>query len=218
MDTHAKKSVKVLVVGNPANTNCFIAAKYAPSLPAENFSCLTRLDHNRAKGQVALKLNITSDHVKNVIIWGNHSSTQFPDLRHAKVTLNNNETKSAYEAINDDNWIKNEFIPIVQKRGAAILAARKLSSAMSAAKAICDHVRSWWFGTASDDWVSMGVVSDGSYGIEKGLVYSFPVHCDKNKKWSIVQGLHIDDWSRSLMDKTAQELIEEKNDALETTK
>jgi len=107
---------------------------------------------------------------------------------------------------------------IVQKRGAAILAARKLSSAMSAAKAICDHMRSWWFGTTSDDWVSMGVVSDGSYGIEKGLVYSFPVHCDKNKKWSIVQGLAIDDWARGLMDKTAQELIEEKNDALETTK
>ena len=106
----------------------------------------------------------------------------------------------------------------VQKRGAAILAARKLSSAMSAAKAICDHIRNWWFGTNSDDWVSMGVVSDGSYGIEKGLVYSFPVHCDKNKKWSIVQGLAIDDWARSLMDKTAQELIEEKNDALETTK
>ena len=106
----------------------------------------------------------------------------------------------------------------VQKRGAAILAARKLSSAMSAAKAICDHMRNWWFGTTSDDWVSMGVVSDGSYGIEKGLVYSFPVHCDKNKKWSIVQGLAIDDWARGLMDKTAQELIEEKNYALETTK
>lgn len=218
LDQHAKKSVKVLVVGNPANTNCFIASKFAPSLPQENFSCLTRLDHNRAKGQVALKLNITADYVKQVIIWGNHSSTQFPDLRHAKVILNNKDTKSAYDAIKDDDWIKNEFIPIVQKRGAAILAARKLSSAMSAAKAICDHVRDWWFGTPTDDWVSMGVVSDGSYGIEKGLVYSFPVHCDKNKKWSIVQGLSIDDWSRSLMDKTAQELIEEKNDALETVK
>ena len=112
LDTYAKKTVKVLVVGNPANTNCFIASKYAPSLPQENFSCLTRLDHNRAKGQVALKLNITSDHVKNVTIWGNHSSTQFPDLRHAKVTLNSGETKNAYDAIKDDNWIKNEFIPI----------------------------------------------------------------------------------------------------------
>lgn len=218
LDQYAKKTVKVVVVGNPANTNCYVASKYAPSIPAENFSCLTRLDHNRAKAQVALKLNLTTDHVKNVIIWGNHSSTQFPDLRHASVKLNNGETKKAYDAIQNDNWIKNEFIPVVQKRGAAILAARKLSSAMSAAKAICDHMRNWWFGTQSDDWVSMGVVSDGSYGIEKGLVYSFPVHIDKNKNWKIVQGLPLDDWSRGLMDKTAEELIQEKNDALETCK
>jgi malate dehydrogenase len=220
LDTYAKKSVKVLVVGNPANTNCLIASKNAPSLPKENFSCLTRLDHNRAKGQIALKLNITSDNVKNVTIWGNHSSTQFPDVRHAQVVLEaaSGETKSALVAIQDDNWIKNEFIPLVQTRGAAILAARKLSSAMSAAKAICDHVRSWWFGTAQDDWVSMGVVSDGSYGIEQGLVYSFPVHIDANRKWSIVQGLEIDDWARGLMDKTANELIQERDDALESTK
>lgn len=218
LDQYAKKTVKVVVVGNPANTNCYVASKYAPSIPAENFSCLTRLDHNRAKAQVALKLNLTTDQVKNVIIWGNHSSTQFPDLRHASVKLNNGETKKAYDAIQNDNWIKNEFIPVVQKRGAAILAARKLSSAMSAAKAICDHMRNWWFGTQSDDWVSMGVVSDGSYGIEKGLVYSFPVHIDKNKNWKIVQGLPLDDWSRGLMDKTAEELIQEKNDALETCK
>jgi malate dehydrogenase len=218
LDQYAKKTVKVVVVGNPANTNCYVASKYAPSIPAENFSCLTRLDHNRAKAQVALKLNLTTDQVKNVIIWGNHSSTQFPDLRHASVKLNNGETHKAYDAIQNDNWIKNEFIPVVQKRGAAILAARKLSSAMSAAKAICDHMRNWWFGTQSDDWVSMGVVSDGSYGIEKGLVYSFPVHIDKNKNWKIVQGLPLDDWSRGLMDKTAEELIQEKNDALETCK
>lgn len=217
LDQYAKKTVKIVVVGNPANTNCLIASKYAPSIPAENFSCLTRLDHNRARGQVALKLNVTSDNVRNVIIWGNHSSTQFPDLRHAQVTLNNGEVKNAYEALNDENWIKNEFIPIVQKRGAAILAARKLSSAMSAAKAICDHLRDWWFGTSNDDWISMGVISDGSYGIEKNLVYSFPVRIDKNRNWSIVQGLSVDDWSRDLMNKTAQELIEERNDALETT-
>ena len=139
-------------------------------------------------------------------------------MRHASVQLNNGETKKAYDAIQNDNWIKNDFIPVVQKRGAAILAARKLSSAMSAAKAICDHMRNWWFGTQSDDWVSMGVVSDGSYGIEKGLVYSFPIHIDKNKNWKIVQGLPLDDWSRGLMDKTAEELIQEKNDALETCK
>lgn len=216
LDQYAKKTVRVIVVGNPANTNCLIASKYAPSIPAENFSCLTRLDHNRAKGQIALKLGVTADNVRNVIIWGNHSSTQFPDVQHANVVLNNGTTRSVLEAINDNNWIKNEFIPIVQKRGAAIIAARKLSSAMSAAKAICDHVRNLWFGANADNWVSMGVVSDGSYGIEKGLVYSFPVTI-QNKKWSIVQGLNIDDWARGLMDKTANELIEERNDALEAT-
>lgn len=216
LDTYAKKTVRVVVVGNPANTNCLVASKFAPSIPSENFSCLTRLDHNRAKGQVALKLNLTSDNVKNVIIWGNHSSTQFPDLRHATVRLNDGTNKNAFDAIQDDHWIKNEFIPVVQKRGAAILAARKLSSAMSAAKAICDHVRDWWFGTSGDEWVSMGIISDGSYGIEKGLVYSFPVRIDKNRAISIVQGLPVNDWARGLMDATAQELIEERNDALET--
>jgi len=216
LDKYAKKTVKILVVGNPANTNCFIASHFAPSIPPENFSCLTRLDHNRAKAQVALKLGLSVDNVHNVTIWGNHSSTQFPDLIHAKVTTKDGQSKSAYDAIKDEHWIKNEFIPVVQKRGAAIIAARKLSSAMSAAKAICDHVRDWWFGTPDHDWTSMGVVSDGSYGIEKGLVYSFPVRC-KDKKWSIIQGLEINEWARSLMDITAKELIEEKNDALETT-
>jgi len=214
LETHAKKTVKILVVGNPANTNCLVASKYAPSIPAENFSCLTRLDHNRAKGQVALKTGVTAANVRKVTIWGNHSSTQFPDLRHAEVTLASGETKAAYDAIQDENWIKNTFIPVVQKRGAAIIAARKLSSAMSAAKAICDHLRDWWFGTPENDWISMGVVSDGSYGIEKGLVYSFPVKCS-NKSWSIVQGLEINDWARDLMNKTAQELTEEKGEALE---
>lgn len=217
LDQYAKKSVKVIVVGNPANTNCFIASKYAPTIQPENFSCLTRLDHNRAQSQVALKVNVTADKVKNVIIWGNHSSTQFPDLTHARVHLNTGEVKSAYDAIKDDDWIKNKFIPVVQKRGAAILAARKLSSAMSAAKAIGDHIRTIWFGTADDEWVSMGVVSDGSYGIEKGLVYSYPVRIDKNRKWSIIQDLSVNDWARHLMDATAKELIEEKNDALEAT-
>jgi len=217
LNEFAKKHVKVLVVGNPANTNCFVASKYAPTIPAGNFTCLTRLDHNRAQSQVALKLNLTADKVKNVIIWGNHSSTQFPDLRHSHVHLNSGEVKNAYEALNDDNWIKHHFIPTVQKRGAAIIAARKLSSAMSAAKAICDHLRNVWFGTEGDEWVSMGVVSDGSYGIEKGLVYSYPVRIDNHRHWHIVQGLEINDWARDLMDKTANELIEEKNDALEAT-
>lgn len=217
LDKHAKKTVRVVVVGNPANTNCLVLAKNAPSIPSENFSCLTRLDHNRAKAQVALKLGITSDKVRNTIIWGNHSSTQFPDLAHAQATLKDGSNKDVYEAINDENWIKNEFIPCVQKRGAAIIAARKLSSAMSAAKAICDHMRDWWNGTSGEEWVSMGVISDGSYGIEKGLVYSYPVRI-ANKKWTIVQGLSINDWARTLMEKTAQELIEERNDAFEATK
>jgi len=195
-----------------------IASKYAPSIPTVNFSCLTRLDHNRAKTQVALKLGVTADSVKNVIIWGNHSSTQFPDIRHATVKLNDGSVVNAYEAIKDENWIKNEFIPCVQKRGAAILAARKLSSAMSAAKATCDHLRSLWFGTSSDDWVSMGVISDGSYGVEKDVIYSFPLHIDQNRNWTIVQGLEINDWARGLMDKTGKELAEERNDALDATK
>jgi malate dehydrogenase len=217
LDKYAKKSVKVLVVGNPANTNCLVLAKYAPSIPRENFSCLTRLDHNRAQAQVALKCGVPADAVKNVIIWGNHSNTQFPDVTHAKVTLDSGKTVAATEALNDDHWIKNEFIPCVQKRGAAIIAARKLSSAMSAAKAICDHMRDWWFGTQEGEWVSMGVISDGSaYGIEKDVVYSFPCKVDKSGKWSVVQGLSINDWARDLMDKTLKELVEERNDAMAT--
>lgn len=218
LDKYAKKSCKVLVVGNPANTNCLIASKYAPSIPKENFTCLTRLDHNRAKAQVALKMNITSDKVKNVTIWGNHSSTQFPDISHGSVTLNDGKTVAIETAVNDDNWVKNEFIPCVQKRGAAVIAARKLSSAMSAAKAICDHLRSWWCGTSEDDWISMGVVSDGSYGIAEGLVFSFPIHIDGNKSWKIVKDLDINDWARGLIEKTQNELIQERDDALETTK
>jgi len=217
LDQYAKKSVKVLIVGNPANTNCFIASKYAPSISPANFSCLTRLDHNRAKAQVALKLHVPADAVSNVIIWGNHSSTQYPDVSHAIVKLTSGEVVPARDALKDDHWVKHDFIKCVQSRGAAIIAARKLSSAMSAAKAICDHLRDWWNGTANGEWTSMGVVSDGSYGIEKGLVYSFPVTIDAKKNWSIVQGLTIDDWSRDLMDKTAKELTEERDDALATT-
>lgn len=218
LDKYAKKTCKILVVGNPANTNCLVASKYAPSIPKENFSALTRLDHNRAKAQVALKLGVSSDNVRNCTIWGNHSSTQFPDLREAKVTMNDGSVVNALEKINDDNWMKNEFIPCVQKRGAAVIAARKLSSAMSAAKAICDHLRSWFQGTPEDDWVSMAVHSDGSYGIDSDLVFSFPVRIDRNKNWTIVKDLSINDWARGLLDKTEKELQEERNDAMETTK
>ena len=218
LDTYAKKTVKVVVVGNPANTNCLIASKNAPTIPKENFTCLTRLDHNRAKAQVALRLNITARNVKNVIIWGNHSNTQFPDISHATVTLNSGESQNAAQAINDDHWVKNEMIPCVQKRGAAIIAARKLSSAMSAAKAICDHLRDWWFGTEEGEWVSMGVISDGNaYGVQGDLIYSFPVRIDKNRQWTIVDGLTANDWAKDLMAKTEKELADERNDALEAT-
>jgi len=215
MDKFAKKTVKVLVVGNPANTNCLILAHYAPSIPRENFTCLTRLDHNRATAQIALKLKVSPSAVKNVIIWGNHSSTQFPDARSATVTVNG-KAKPVYEAVKDDNWLKNDFVSTVQKRGAAVIAARKLSSAMSAAKAICDHMRDWWTGTKDGEWVSMGLISDGSYKIEKDLVFSYPVQI-KNGKISIVQDLKVDDWSREMLDKTEKELAEEKIDAVKAT-
>uniref|UniRef100_A0A8C8WA08 Malate dehydrogenase 1 n=3 Tax=Felidae TaxID=9681 RepID=A0A8C8WA08_PANLE len=204
----------VIVVGNPANTNCLTACKSAPSIPKENFSCLTRLDHNRAKAQIALKLGVTSDDVKNVIIWGNHSSTQYPDVSHAKVKLHGKEV-GVYDALKDDSWLKGEFITTVQQRGAAVIKARKLSSAMSAAKAICDHVRDIWFGTPEGEFVSMGIISDGNpYGIPDDLLYSFPVTI-KNKTWKVVEGLTINDFSREKMDLTAKELAEEKETAFE---
>jgi malate dehydrogenase len=218
LDAHAKKSCKVLVVGNPANTNCFICRKYAPSIPSENFSCLTRLDQNRAISQVVnrcndKKMNIKSNAISNVIIWGNHSSTQFPDVRHAKVKSSSGQVSVA-DAVQDDNWLKNEFVSTVQKRGAAVIAARKLSSAMSAAKAICDHLKDWHFGTQPGEFTSMGVVSDGSYGIDQGLVYSFPMNI-QNGQAKIVPGLEIDDFSRDKMDATQKELMEERDAALE---
>ncbi|KAF7249306.1 Malate dehydrogenase, cytoplasmic [Varanus komodoensis] len=214
LDKYAKKTVKVLVVGNPANTNCLIASKSAPSIPKENFSCLTRLDHNRAKAQIALKLGVTAKDVKNCIIWGNHSSTQYPDVNHAKAKLQGKDI-GVYEAVKNDNWLKSDFITTVQQRGAAVIKARKLSSAMSAAKAICDHMRDIWFGTPEGEFVSMGVISDGnSYGIPEDLIYSFPVVI-KDKTWKLVEGLPINDFSREKMDLTAKELTEEKQTAVE---
>ncbi|XP_048357681.1 malate dehydrogenase, cytoplasmic [Sphaerodactylus townsendi] len=214
LDKYAKKTVKVIVVGNPANTNCLTASKSAPSIPKENFSCLTRLDHNRAKSQIALKVGVRADDVKNCIIWGNHSSTQYPDVSHAKVKVQGNEI-GVYKAVKDDNWLKGDFIATVQQRGAAVIKARKLSSAMSAAKAICDHVRDIWFGTPEGEFVSMGVISDGnSYGIPEDLIYSFPVVI-KNRSWKFVEGLPINDFSREKMDLTTKELMEEKETAVE---
>uniref|UniRef100_A0A915E4W4 Malate dehydrogenase n=1 Tax=Ditylenchus dipsaci TaxID=166011 RepID=A0A915E4W4_9BILA len=215
----AKPDVKVLVVGNPANTNAFIAAKYAADkIPAKNFSAMTRLDHNRATAQIALKAGVGIANVKNVIIWGNHSSTQFPDVRHAKVVKDGKEV-DAYSAVNDNAWLQGPFIACVQKRGAVIIEKRKLSSAMSASKAACDHIKNWYAGTPAGEWVSMAVPSDGSYGIEKGLVFSFPVTIDATtKEWKIVQGLELDDFAKEKIAATTKELTEERDDALEACK
>ncbi|XP_032882204.1 malate dehydrogenase, cytoplasmic [Amblyraja radiata] len=214
LDKFAKKTVKVLVVGNPANTNCLIALKSAPSIPKENFFCLTRLDHNRARAQIAVRLSIPSNDVKNVIIWGNHSSTQYPDVNHATVKCDGKEM-SVSAAIKDDNWLKNDFIKTIQQRGAAVIKARKLSSAMSAAKAISDHMKDIWFGTPEGEWVSMGVISDGNaYNIPNDLIYSFPVKI-KNKTWKIVDCLLINDFSCERMKTTATELVEERDTATE---
>ncbi|XP_023526849.1 malate dehydrogenase-like [Cucurbita pepo subsp. pepo] len=208
LEKHAAPDCKVLVVANPANTNALILKEFAPSIPEKNITCLTRLDHNRALGQISERLKVQVSDVSNVIIWGNHSSTQYPDVNHAKVTTSSGE-KPVRELVADDQWLNTEFISTVQQRGAAIIKARKLSSALSAASAACDHINNWVLGTRKGTWVSMGVYSDGSYGIERGLIYSFPVTCEKGE-WSIVQGLKIDEFSRAKMDATAKELIEEK--------
>jgi len=200
MEEHAKKTCKSLVVGNPANTNCLILAEYAPSIPKENFHALTRLDHNRAKGQLALKAGVAPSAVSNVFIWGNHSSTQYPDTTHATVG-----GVPAADKL-DAAWLQGDFVGQIQKRGAAVIAARKLSSAASAAKAIADHVHDWVQGTS--EAVSMAVPSDGSYGIAPGVVYSFPVTCSGGA-YTIVQGLEISEFSRGMMDATDKELRDE---------
>ncbi len=199
----AARDVKVLVVGNPANTNAYIAMKSAPDLPRESFSAMVRLDQNRAMSQVAKKLGCPVTDVKKLTIWGNHSATQYPDVFHAEVN-----GKSVASLVNDQAWIENEFIPKVQQRGKAIIEARGASSAASAASAAIDHIRDWVLGTPEGDWVSMAVPSDGSYGIPEGIMYGFPTTC-ANGKWSIVQGLEIDAFSRARMDATLKELQEE---------
>lgn len=214
LENYAKKTVKVLVVGNPANTNAFICKKYAPSVPSANFTCLTRLDQNRAQAQIANMVHVSADAVKNIIIWGNHSNTQFPDAAHATVTVGGS-TVPAYEAVKDDQWLKTDFVKTVQTRGAEVIKARKLSSAMSAAKAICDHLHDWWFGTRPNEWVSMGVESDGSYGVDKGLIFSFPVQIKAGGAYTIVQGLKNDDFAQGKLNDTLKELNEERSVAEE---
>ncbi|UJP05867.1 MAG: malate dehydrogenase [Nitrosomonas sp.] len=205
LNAAAKRDVKVLVIGNPANTNALIAMKNAPDLSPANFSAMLRLDHNRALSQVALKLHVSVADIKRMIVWGNHSNTQFPDLSHA--TVRNEEVTSL---ITDAGWVENHFIPTVQKRGMTIIEARRgKSSAASAANAIINHMQDWIFGTREDDWVSMGVVSDGSYGIPNGVIYSYPVIC-RDGQYQIVAGLEITESGKIRIQKSYQELLSEQ--------
>lgn len=201
----AADDVRVLVVGNPANTNCLIAMSNAPDVPRERFTAMMRLDHNRAISQLAAKLGIPVSEVSRMTSWGNHSTTQYPDLKHARAG-----DRNAWDAVDDEAWVADEFIPKVAKRGAAIIEARGASSAASAANAAIDHVRDWVLGTPADDWVSMAVRSDGSYEIPEGLISGFPCTC-ANGEWSIVEGLEIDDFSREQILASAAELEEERD-------
>ncbi|MFT3887397.1 MAG: malate dehydrogenase [Arachnia sp.] len=200
----AADDIKVLVTGNPANTNALIAMKNAPDIPAERFNALTRLDHNRAKSQVAAKLGVSVSEVSHMTIWGNHSATQYPDLFNALVG-----GKNAAELVNDEAWIEQTFIPTVAKRGAAIIEARGLSSAASAANATVEHMRDWVLGTPEGDWVSMAVPSDGSYGVPEGLISSFPCTVTDGA-YEIVQGLEVGDFSRAKIDASVAELVDER--------
>ncbi|MCO4811050.1 MAG: malate dehydrogenase [Gammaproteobacteria bacterium] len=203
MNDHASRDIKVLVVGNPANTNSLIAQANAPDLKPRNFTAMTRLDHNRAMAQLAAKTGSHVNDIKCMSIWGNHSATQYPDVNHASVG-----GKNAKELV-DQEWLADEFIPVVQQRGAAIIKARGASSAASAASAAIDHMHDWVLGTPDGDWVSMGIPADGSYGIAPGIIYSYPVRCSGGD-YEIVQGLDIDDFSRERMTQTEAELREER--------
>lgn len=205
LNAAAHRDVKVLVVGNPANTNALIAQSNAPDLSRANFTAMTRLDHNRALSQLASKISAHASGIKHMIIWGNHSATQYPDIHHATV-----DGRPALELV-DREWMMNAFIPTVQQRGAAIIKARGASSAASAASAAIDHMRTWVMGTDGDDWVSMGIPSDGSYGIAEDIVYSFPVRCS-GAEYEIVQGLENDEFSTEKMQITEQELSQERED------
>ena len=201
----AADDIRICVTGNPANTNALIAMSNAPDIPGERFAALTRLDHNRALSQLAAKTGSPVSDITKMTIWGNHSATQYPDIFHAEVSGRN-----AAAVVDDQSWIENDFIPTVAKRGAAIIEARGSSSAASAASATIDAARDWLHGSPQDDWVSMAVPSDGSYGVPEGLVYSYPV-TTTDGRWEIVQGLEIDEFSRARMDATAQELVEERD-------
>src|ERR671934_3069093 len=205
LDRVASRNVRVLVVGNPANTNCLIAMKNAPSLKPEQFTAMMRLDHNRATSQIAQKLGRPVASIRKVTIWGNHSNTQYPDVFQAEC-----DGKKVWPMINDQSWLESTFIPTVQKRGAAIIDARGLSSAASAANAAIDHVRDWIHGSRDGDWVTMGIPSEGSYGIAEGVIYGYPVTC-RGGSYQIVKGLEISEFSRKRMDGTLKELHEERD-------
>ncbi|GAA3481257.1 MULTISPECIES: malate dehydrogenase [Streptomyces] len=205
INDNAADDIKVLVVGNPANTNALIAQAAAPDVPAERFTAMTRLDHNRAISQLAAKTGAAVSDIRKLTIWGNHSATQYPDIFHAEIA-----GKNAAELVNDEAWLADTFIPTVAKRGAAIIEARGASSAASAANAAIDHVYTWVNGTAAGDWTSMGIPSDGSYGVPEGLISSFPV-TTKDGKYEIVQGLDINEFSRARIDASVQELTEERD-------
>ncbi len=204
LNAHAASDIKVLVVGNPANTNALIAQSNAPDIPAERFTAMTRLDHNRAIAQLAKKTGAAVRDITNVTIWGNHSATQYPDIFHAKVRGENAAAK-----IDDQAWLESEFIPTVQKRGAAVIDTRGSSSAASAANAAIDHVHDWVLGTPEGDWVSMAIPSDGSYGVQEGVISSFPVTTGDGE-YTIVQGLELGDFSRAKIDASVNELVEER--------
>ena len=204
LNAGAASDVRVLVVGNPANTNCLIAQSNAPDIPAGRFNAMTRLDHNRAVAQLAKKVGVSVSDITNMGVWGNHSPTMFPDLFNAKVN-----GKSAIEVVDDQEWYENDFLPTVGKRGAAIIEARGASSAASAANAAIDHVHDWVAGTPADDWVSMAVPSDGSHDVDEGLISSFPCRCSDGE-WSIVEGLEIGEFARSKIEATVAELREER--------
>lgn len=205
LSDNAADDIRVLVVGNPANTNCLIAMNNAPNIPDERFTAMTRLDHNRAMAQVAAKAGTSVNAVKKMTIWGNHSATQYPDLFHAEVN-----GRIAADVVDDQAWLENEFIPTVQQRGAAIIKARGLSSAASAANAAIGHMHDWALGTSEEDWVSMAVPSDGSYGVPEGLISSFPCTA-VDGAYSIVQGLDLNDFSRTLVDASVAELSDERD-------
>ncbi|WP_406453890.1 malate dehydrogenase [Streptomyces sp. NBC_00876] len=205
INDNAADDIKVLVVGNPANTNALIAQAAAPDVPAERFTAMTRLDHNRAISQLAAKTGAAVSDIKRLTIWGNHSATQYPDIFHAEVA-----GKNAAELVNDEAWLADTFIPTVAKRGAAIIEARGASSAASAANAAIDHVHTWVNGTAAGDWTSMGIPSDGSYGVPEGIISSFPVTTE-NGTYKIVQGLDINEFSRARIDASVKELTEERD-------